>query len=74
MRKIFEITEEGRKALQEEMKRELATPLFDIGSSKFITSPILATLPKEEMIKIINNHIEELKQMKDYWSDRKSVV
>ncbi len=68
VRKIFEITEEGRKALQEEMKRELATPLFDIGSSKFITSPILATLPKEEMIKIINNHIEELKQMKDYWS------
>lgn len=68
VRKIYEITENGYKALQEEMRRELATPLFNIGSSKFITSPILATLPKDEMIRIIEKHIDELKEMKEYWS------
>ena len=68
IRKIYEITDKGREALKEEMRQELATPLFNTGSSKFITSPILASLSKEEMVKIIENHINELKEVKEYWN------
>ncbi len=67
VRKIFRITEQGKKTLQEEMTLELATPLFQIGSSKFITSPILATLSKDEVEKITRNHIKELEKTLDYW-------
>lgn len=68
IRKIYEITDEGRKALKEEMRQELAAPLFNIGSFKFITSPIFDSLEKEEMIKIVENHINELNEVRDYWN------
>ena len=57
VRKIYEITEKGRETLVDEMRQELRAPLFKIGSPKFITSPILDTVPQEEAREIIDAHI-----------------
>ncbi len=75
IRKIFQITEQGRKTLYQEMQQELATPLFQIGSSKFIISPILATLSEKDIKKTITAHISELQNTLAYWklwSDKKT--
>lgn len=67
VRKIYEITEKGRETLVDEMKQELNAPLFKIGSPKFVTSPILDTIPKEETKELIELHIKELQKTKDFW-------
>ncbi len=74
LRKIYQITEKGRETLVDEMKQELMTPLFKIGSPKFITSPILDTVPEQEARQLIASHIKELQKTKDfweYWGERK---
>lgn len=75
VRKIYEITEKGRQALAEEMRQELRMPLFEIGSAKFVTSPILASLSQNEVEEILAEHIKQLQKNKeywDYWSSRKA--
>ena len=67
VRKIFMITELGKTILYKEMQEALAAPIVNIGSMKFITAPILSTLPKKEMITILSKHISELKDQKEYW-------
>lgn len=67
VRKIYRITEQGKEKLQKEMQQELATPLFQVGSSKFITAPILSSLSEEEMEKILSKHIKELQELQEYW-------
>lgn len=76
VRKIYEITAKGRETLIDEMRQELATPLFDLGSAKFITSPILSTLSKKEVEEILEKHIKQLQKNKEYWefwSDKKAL-
>lgn len=68
VRKIYEITGKGKKALSEEMKQALAEPLFSVGSPKFIVSPIMDSLSIEDMERIIKKHIEELKETEKFWS------
>ena len=67
VRKIYEITEKGRETLVDEMRQELRAPLFKVGSPKFVTSPILDTVPQEEAREIIDAHIKELQKTKDFW-------
>jgi DNA-binding PadR family transcriptional regulator len=67
VRKIFEITETGREELKKEMAEELDKPISNIGSIKFFTGPMLSTLSKDEMIKILSNHILKLKEQKEFW-------
>lgn len=67
IRKIFEITESGKEELRREMEEVMDMPISNIGSMKFFTDPILGTLSKEELLKIIHNHIRKLKEQKDYW-------
>ena len=67
VRKIYQITEAGQKALQEEMKVELATPILEIGSLKYIASTLIGVLDQKEMKVIIKNHIRELEEQKQYW-------
>lgn len=67
VRKIFEITDNGREELKREMAEELDKPISNIGSMKFLTGPMLSTLSKEDMVKIISNHIDKLKAQKDFW-------
>ncbi len=67
IRKIYEITDSGRQALKEEMRTELATPILEIGSLKYIVYPMIAVLEKTELIQVLNNHISELMDKKKYW-------
>lgn len=67
VRKIFEITDAGKQALQEEMRNELATPILEIGSLKYILYPMIGVLDKKDTEAIINNHITDLKDKKKYW-------
>lgn len=67
VRKIYEITEQGRHTLMSEMRHELETPLFNIGSAKFNIFPILSSLSSEELKSIIASHIIELKKTKECW-------
>ncbi len=77
IRKIYQITQQGRQTLHQEMEQELAVPLFQIGSPKFITSPILATLSKADIERVVKKHIKELQKTLEYWmtwGDRKAAT
>lgn len=67
VRKIYEITESGKNELHNEMAEELGKPIGTIGSIKFFTDPMLSSLKKEEIIIIVNNHIEKLTEQKEFW-------
>lgn len=69
VRKIYEITDSGKQELYKQMKEELDQPISTIGSMKFLTSPMLSSLPKEEIIKIVTNHIKKLNEQKKFWSE-----
>lgn len=67
VRKIYTITEIGKQELHQEMSEELAKPIANIGSMKFFTGPMLNSLTKEEITKIVNHHIDNLKEQKEFW-------
>lgn len=67
VRKIFEITKSGKEELNREMAEELEKPISNIGSMKFFTDPMLSTLSKDDMIKIIEKHLLKLKEQKEFW-------
>jgi DNA-binding PadR family transcriptional regulator len=67
VRKIYEITKSGREELHREMAEELDKPLSPIGSMKFFTEPMISTLSKDEINRIVSNHIEKLKEQREYW-------
>lgn len=67
VRKIYEITESGKKELHQLMAEELDKPISNIGSMKFLTDPMLSILDKDEMTKIIINHITKLQEQKEFW-------
>lgn len=67
VRKIYEITESGKEELYRQMREELDKPISNVGSMKFFTGPMLNTLKKEDIIAIVNKHIEDLKQQKETW-------
>ncbi len=73
IRKIYQITEHGKKELQKEMAEELARPISSVGSFKFITDPMLSSLSKEDSIQIIKKHIQSLEEQKDYWRKWKEI-
>jgi len=67
VRKIYEITEQGRDTLRAEMKQELENPLCSIGSAKFNIFPILSSLSEDELKTIIADHITALQKTKESW-------
>jgi len=73
VRKIFEITGSGIEEMHRELKEELAKPIFNVGSFKFLTYPITGTLPKKEIEVITNAHIKDLEEQLKYWSKWKEI-
>lgn len=71
-RKIYAITDKGRKTLHDEMAQELQEPIVSIGSMKFITDPMLSTLEEREIRSIVTKHIEGLKEQMEYWKEWKA--
>ena len=67
VRKIYEITDTGREELHSEMAEELDQPISPIGSMKFFTDPMLSTLGKDEITRIVSNHIRKLTEQQEYW-------
>jgi DNA-binding PadR family transcriptional regulator len=67
VRKIFEITESGKEELTREMSEELDKPIANIGSMKFFIDPMLNTVTKENLIKLITKHLSKLKEQKEFW-------
>lgn len=67
VRKIYGITESGKEELRLAMAEELNKPISPVGSIKFFTDPMLGTLSKEEVIRIVNGHIAMLKEQKEFW-------
>ncbi|MBH1939833.1 PadR family transcriptional regulator [Mobilitalea sibirica] len=67
VRKIYTITDNGKTELHKEMAQELDKPISTIGSIKFFTDPMLSTLSKDEIIKIVSNHINKLMEQKEFW-------
>jgi len=67
VRKIYEITDTGREELHREMAEELDQTISPIGSMKFFTDPMLSTLGKDEITRIVSNHIRKLTEQQEYW-------
>lgn len=64
VRKIYKITDEGREALVTYLEEELNKEIYDTGSDKFISYPLLGMLNKDTLIEEINKHIEMLRLKK----------
>ncbi|MBE5962435.1 MAG: PadR family transcriptional regulator [Lachnospiraceae bacterium] len=73
VRKVYEITKEGKDALKEEMRTELAKPISDISSEKFLIRPMLGALPKEEVESIVRSHVQTLQEQKEFWVKWQSI-
>ncbi len=67
VRKVFSITNEGKKELERCIGEELKREVFNVGSDKFILYPFLNYMDKEQVTKQINTHIKALKGKKDYF-------
>lgn len=68
IRKVYGITESGKEELKKELKIQMAAPISNIGSMKFLISPLLCELTQEEIAVIVNRHIMELKEELAYWN------
>lgn len=73
IRKIYEITELGRKELENEMRVELAAPIMETGSLKYIVYPMISVLSTQETKQIIEKHISDLEEKKNYWETWRDV-
>lgn len=75
VRKIYEITELGRRELEKEMRMEIMTPIMETGSLKYVVYPMISVLSREETAKLIEKHIMDLEEKKknwEYWSGIKT--
>lgn len=63
-RKIYSITEKGKRELYTLVLQELSNPISEIGADKFVLYPLLTVADKPEIIRIITAHIEELGKKK----------
>ena len=73
IRRIYEITELGRKELDREMREELETPIMEIGSLKYIVYPMINVLSKNDTKQIIEKHISDLNEKKKYWESWRNI-
>ena len=67
VRKVFSITDDGKKELERSLGEELQKEIFNVGSDKFILYPFLNFIDKEQVIKQTNTHIKALKEKKAYF-------
>lgn len=73
-RKIYAITEAGKRVLEESVKDELNSDITTVGSDKFIIYPLLKVLNKENIIGAVTQHIHGLQKKLSYmehWRDIK---
>ncbi len=64
LRKIYAITNLGREQLKRLAEKELNSPIYEVGSDKFILYPLLSVSPKNEIVPVITAYISELEKKK----------
>lgn len=77
VRRIYKITEKGRKELEKILEKELSKQLMPLNVEKFILPITFNRIKKENVTQILTKHIEELKKTLEYWKywqDMKSAV
>ncbi len=62
MRKVYHITNQGRRALRSYLKDELNRQMQDPGADKFLLNPLIGLVDRAESEKILKEHISYLKQ------------
>lgn len=67
IRKIYQITPQGRKELIEDLCTEINTPIVPAGSSKFLLYSMFDALSKDEIERNLKKHLGELKEQQVYW-------
>ncbi|MGH4123524.1 MAG: PadR family transcriptional regulator [Clostridium sp.] len=73
VRKIYRITDKGRKELKVTLEKELDKQLLPVNVEKFILPITINRLAKEKAINILNNHINDLNKALDYWKHWKNI-
>ncbi|GKX67909.1 PadR family transcriptional regulator [Inconstantimicrobium mannanitabidum] len=73
VRKIYGINKKGEQELVKLTKEELLKPIWPVESEKFESWTFINKLPKEEVIELVNKHIEELKAQVTWWKQGKEV-
>lgn len=67
IRKIYGITEKGKNELEIVLREEFCKEITAVGSDKLFLSNMVSRINKEELISIIDNHVNELKKKQEYW-------
>lgn len=65
LRKVYAITNEGRLEFERVLSKELAKPICDVKSDKYVAYPFICTLSKERLINETKKHIDKLKKNKE---------
>jgi DNA-binding PadR family transcriptional regulator len=65
-RKIYSITELGKKELEAQVKESLKKSIYPIGSDKFLIYSMLGKVSKEQIKAAIYDQIEQLKKHLEY--------
>lgn len=63
-RKVYSITDKGRKELSTLVHEELNSQICEVGSDKFILYPLLTISNKNEIKQVLESHILELEKKK----------
>lgn len=63
-RKVYSITDKGRKELTTLVHEELNSQICEVGSDKFILYPLLTISNKNEIKQVLESHILELEKKK----------
>lgn len=64
VRKVYSITDKGRKELATLVREELNREIYEVGSDKFILYPLLTISNKKEIEQVVETHILELEKKK----------
>lgn len=73
IRRIYQITDLGKKALQTLLQEKLNEELIPSTSEKFILPAMLNRLDKDSATRIIRKHIQTLKEKENYWRHWQSI-
>ncbi len=64
VKKIYCITDEGKKVLRESLVKEFSMPIYNVGADKFVAYPFIDGIDRNLLVETIEKHISQLKQKK----------
>lgn len=73
IRKIYDITDEGKEELRNALKKELEKPIAGAESDKFMIYSMINKLTKEEITASVEKHLKVLREKKVWWEKGKKI-